>query len=98
MPPAVASEVSKGRDREGDGELGDGELGDGGDRGVVAAMALERMGHGGWSSLHHVCSSESSIVPATSSSRQMWLTDVVMAVGVSSLGVVGAAQVSRFSR
>ena len=72
MPPAVASEVSKGRDREGDGELGDG--GDGG--GVVAAMALERMGHGGWSALHHV----------------------VMAVEVSSLGVVGAAQVSRFSR
>ena len=94
MPPAVASAVSKGRDREGDGELGDG--GDGG--GVVAAITLERMGHGGWSSLHHVCSSESSIVPATSSSRQMWLTDVVMAVGVSSLGVVGAAQVSRFSR
>ena len=84
MPPAVASEVSKGRDREGDGELGDGELGDGGDGGVVAAMALERMGHGGWSALHHVCSSESAIVPATSSSRQMWLTDVVMAVGVSS--------------
>ena len=93
MPPAVASEVSKGRDREGDGELGDG-----GDGGVVAAMALERMGHGGWSALHHVCSSESAIVPATLSCRQMWLTDVVMAVGVSTLGVVGAAQVSRFSR
>ena len=95
MPPAVASEVSKGRDREGDGELGDGELGDGGDGGVVA---LDRMSHGGWSALHHVCSSESAIVPATLSCRQMWLTDVVMAVEVSSLGVVGAAQVSRFSR
>ena len=92
MPPAVASEVSKGRDREGDGELGDGELGDGGDGGVVAAMALERMGHGGWSALHHVCSSDKC------DDRQMWLTDVVMAVEVSSLGVVGAAQVSRFSR
>ena len=88
MPPAVASEVSKGRDREGDGELGDG--GDGG--GVVSAMALERMGHGGWSALHHVCSSDKC------DDRQMWLMDVVMAVEVSSLGVVGAAQVSRFSR
>ena len=33
MPPAVARELSKGRDGDGDGELGNGELGDGGDGG-----------------------------------------------------------------